>query len=118
LLPNVIAHAELNRERIASRLEDGFLDATALMEYLIKRGIPMRTGHEVVGKLVATCEKTRRRLADLPMEELQVASDLISDDVYEVLGTRNAAAALMSYGSGGKGPVAEQIKRWKERFKN
>jgi argininosuccinate lyase len=116
LLPAVVAGAELNREKIAARLDDGFLDATALMEYLIKRGVPMRTGHEVVGKLVATCESSDRRLADLSLAELKAASAVIGDDVYQILGARNAAAALVSYGSGGAGPVAEQVKRWKQRL--
>ena len=114
LLPNVIAEAQLNRERIASQLEDGFLDATALMEYLIRRGVPMRSGHEIVGKLVARCEQESRRLADLSIEDLKSASTAIEKDVYDFLGTRNAAAALVSYGSGGVGPVAEQVGRWKK----
>ncbi len=116
LMPAVVTGAELNREKIAARLEDGFLDATALMEYLIKRGVPMRTGHEVVGKLVAKCEAENRRLADLTAEEFRAASDLIADDVRSVLGTRNAAAALVSYGSGGAQPVADQIACWKQRL--
>src|SRR5690606_30758372 len=57
LAPDVVAGAELNVERIESRLEDGFLDATALMEYLIRQGVPMRTAHHTVGSLVAECER-------------------------------------------------------------
>ncbi|MGC1274301.1 MAG: argininosuccinate lyase, partial [Planctomycetaceae bacterium] len=117
LLPDVVAGAELNRERIAARLDDGFLDATALMEYLIKRGVPMRTGHEIVGKLVAKCEAEQRRLADLSIDELRAASDAIDGDVFAVLGTRNAVAALVSYGSGGKDPVAEQVRAWRQRLR-
>ena len=116
LLPNVIAGAELNREKIAARLDDGFLDATALMEYLIKRGVPMRSGHEIVGKLVAKCEAERKRLAELSLEELKAASTAIDEDAYGVLGTKNAVTALVSYGSGGKEPVEEQIRRWKARL--
>ena len=54
--PALIAGAELQVDRINEKIDDGFLDATALMEYLIKRGVPMRTGHGTVGKLVAECE--------------------------------------------------------------
>ena len=116
LLPDVVAGAELNRDTIAAGLEDGFLDATALMEWLIQRGVPMRTGHEIVGGLVAKCEASHRRLADLTLEELQAASETIDAGVFEVLGTKNAVAALISYGSGGKEPVAEQTRRWKSRL--
>ena len=116
LAPDIVANAELQRVQIEERLEDGYLDATALMEYLIKRGVPMRTGHEVVGKLVAHCEAGGRTLSDLTLVELQSACEEIEEDVYNVLGARNAAAALQSYGSGGIDPVQEQLRRWQARF--
>jgi argininosuccinate lyase len=116
LAPAIVSGAELQRERIAARLEEGFLDATALMEYLIKQSVPMRSGHEIVGKLVADCESKGRNLADVPLEEFQTHCDKIGDDVYSVLGTQNAVAALTSYGSGGRAAVREQLRRWKERL--
>lgn len=116
LSPDIIAGATLQTERIMSRIDDGFLDATALMEYLIKRGVPMRSGHGIVGQLVATAEQRGCQLAELPQKELQAASDAISDDVYSVLGTRNAVAALVSEGSGGKAAVAAQLQIWQDRL--
>jgi argininosuccinate lyase len=112
----MIAGAELQRQRIESRLDDGFLDATALMEYLIKRGVPMRTGHETVGRLVAHCEARGCRLADLPLSELQEACGLIGEDVREVLGAVNANRALQSFGSGGQQSVAAQVDAWRRRL--
>lgn len=112
LTPSIVAGAELQREHIESRLEDGFLDATALMEYLIRKGVPMRTAHETVGKLVAVCESRSCRLADLSLEELQAACDLIQQDVDSVLGAKNAMQGLISFGSGGEQPVADRIAWW------
>jgi argininosuccinate lyase len=114
--PSIVALATLNRERIRSRLDEGFLDATALMEYLIKLGTPMRTGHEIVGKLVAECERRGCRLADLSLEELQKVAPQADESIYKVLGAENAAAALISYGSGGPQRVREQLKIWQERL--
>jgi argininosuccinate lyase len=116
LVPDVVAGAELQTERIEAQLDDGFLDATALMEYLIQKGVPMRTGHHVVGRLVAECERRGCRLADLSLDEFRAASDLVGEDVYGVLGTRNAVAALQSYGSGGRDAVAEQLRQWQLRL--
>jgi argininosuccinate lyase len=116
LAPAIIANAQLQRERIAARIDDGFLDATALMEYLIRRGVPMRSGHEIVGKLVAHCEAGGRKLSDLTLIEMQAACSSIGEDVFAVLGADNAAAVLCSYGSGGPGPVALQLAAWKERL--
>ena len=114
LMPPIVAGAELNRERIAARLEDGFLDATALMEYAIAAGVPMRTAHGVVGKLVALGESTGRRLAGLTDAEFAAADERIAPGVRSVLGAANAAAALRSYGGGGREQVAAQAARWRE----
>ena len=116
LAPAIVAGAELQRECIESRLEDGFLDATALMEYLIRRGVPMRTGHETVGKLVSECESRCCRLVDLSLEDLKAACEVINDDVYSVLGAKNAMKALVSFGSGGEQPVADRIAWWQKQI--
>ena len=86
------------------------------MEYLIKKGVPMRTSHETVGKLVAHCESHHCRLGDLSMDDLKVASPLIDDDVRNILGARNAMRALQSYGSGGEESVAARLTEWKQRL--
>ena len=118
IAPAIVAYAELNRERIASRIDEGFLDATALMEYLIKQGTPMRTGHEIVGRLVALCEQRGCRLADLSLVELQQVAPLVEEGIFQILGAENAAAALVSDGSGGTIRVREQLAIWKSRFPN
>ena len=56
----LVAGAELNREAIAERLDRGHLDATTLMEHLIRRGMPQRTAHDIVGKLVRSALGQRR----------------------------------------------------------
>jgi argininosuccinate lyase len=117
LAPAIAVGAHLDRERIAARLEEGFLDATTLMEYLILKGVPMRSAHETVGKLVALCEGKRCRLADLSLPELQAACPQIAADVSQVLGVANAVKALKSYGSGGRASVEQQLTQWKERRK-
>jgi argininosuccinate lyase len=115
LAPAMVAGAELQVDRINAQLEDGYLDATALMEYLIKLGVPMRTGHETVGRLVAECDRRKCRLGELSLADLQAACAQIDESVYDVLGTRNANAALQSYGSGGRTAVEEQIAYWQQR---
>ncbi|MGQ0637568.1 MAG: argininosuccinate lyase [Planctomycetaceae bacterium] len=116
LAPAVITGAELQRDRIAARLDEGFLDATVLMEYLIGKGVPMRSAHETVGKLVAHCEARGLRLAQLPPGELQAACPQIAADVAQVLGAEQAARALASYGSGGPTAVAAQLAHWQKRL--
>lgn len=115
LAPSIIRRAQLQQETIEARLEEGFLDATTLMEYLISRGVPMRSGHEVVGKLVRACEAKKCKLADLSLAELQQACEKIEENVVDYLGVKNVVSRLSSYGSGGRNPVLEQVAAWKAR---
>lgn len=112
----LIRAARFRPEAIAERLEDGFLDATTLMEHLVQAGMPMRSAHEAVGKLVRKCEERGCRLADLPPEEYDAIRPGLSSGVYEIVGVRNALRAFRSLGSTGPEQVADQLRRWRERL--
>ncbi len=113
----VVAGTELNRQAIAERLDRGHLDATALMEHLIRRGIPQRTAHGLVGRLVRKAMDRGVRLADLPLAEFQEADAGLDQGVFEVLGVERAVAAMSSYGSTAPDQVKQQIARWKAALK-
>jgi argininosuccinate lyase len=108
------AAAELHRAAIADRLERGYLDATTLMEHLIGRGVPQRSAHGLVGRLVRKAMARGVRLADLPLEDFRQAHPELDESVYDVLGPERAVAAMTSYGSTGPAQVQEQVRRWKE----
>ncbi len=86
------------------------------MEYLIRQGVPQRTAHELVGKLVGTAMKTNVPLADLPLDEFQAAHASLDESVYDVLGVENAVRAFQSLGSANPVLVAEQVAAWQERL--
>jgi argininosuccinate lyase len=112
----LVAGAELNRNAINERLDRGYLDATTLMEYLIKRGIPQRTAHHAVGSLVRRAMDLGIRLGDLGLEDFQEADSSLTDEVYGVLGVENALNAFVSYGSTAPKQVEFQLIRWKEKL--
>lgn len=112
----IVAGAELNRDRIAARINEGYLDATTLMEHLILLGVPQRTAHELIGKLVATAMKRGVPLAGLPLEEFQAAHPALDQSVFDVLGVERAVEAITSYGSTNPEQVAHQLELWRERL--
>jgi len=112
----LVARARLKRERIAERLDDGFLDATTLMELLIANGVPMRTAHEVVGSLVKECEARACRLADLSAERLDKVLPGKGGALGRALGVTNAVQAFQSYGSTAPDQVEKQLAEWKTRL--
>jgi len=110
------AGAELNRQAIAERLDRGHLDATTLMERLILRGVPQRTAHELVGRLVRKALDRGVRLSDLSVEDFRQAHPDLDPSVYESLGPRQAVSAMQSHGSTAPEQVRRQIQLWKERL--
>jgi argininosuccinate lyase len=102
-------------ERIASRLDEGFADATVMAEYLVIRGVPFRTAHHIVGSLVALCDqKGVAQLSELSLEELREKSKAIEKDVYGILGAARVIQNYRSAGAGGVKQLAAQLKRWKK----
>jgi argininosuccinate lyase len=114
----LVRETKFRKETIAARLEDGFLDATTLMEHLIAQGVPMRAAHEAVGKLVRLCEERRCRLADLPAETYESVRPGLAQGVYKVLGVTNALAAFRSVGSTAPAEVDRQLTVWKLKNAN
>jgi argininosuccinate lyase len=112
----VVAGATLQVDSINQRLEQGYLDATTLMEELIKRGVPQRTAHQGIGELVGKAAKKGVPLSEIPLKELQELCPELDDTVYEVLGVENAIRAFSSLGSTSPERVAEQLARWRTRL--
>ncbi|MDR0870471.1 MAG: argininosuccinate lyase [Planctomycetaceae bacterium] len=112
----LVEGAVLNREAIAERLDRGYLDATVLMEYLILQGVPQRTAHGIVGRLVRLAMDKQVPLAKLPLSEFHQVHEGFDDNVFNVLGAKNAAAAMKSYGSTAPDQVRLQIDRWKAKI--
>ncbi|MGZ3335358.1 MAG: argininosuccinate lyase [Isosphaeraceae bacterium] len=113
----VVAGASLRADRIAERLDEGFLDATTLMEFLIQQEVPQRTAHAVIGRLVGECEsRGLKRLADLSDTDLLAAHPSLGPGTRERLGVANAVQAFQSYGSTAPEQVETQLQRWKNKL--
>jgi argininosuccinate lyase len=115
----LVQGSRLRRETIASRLDEGFLDATTLMEGLVEAGMPLRAAHEVVGKLVRECEQRHCRLADLPDDVLASLLPQRRDAVTFLrsrLGVRRALAAFRSHASTAPAEVQNQLRFWKQHL--
>lgn len=82
---DMVPHLQPNRDAMRRAALQGYATATDLADYLVRKGIPFRDAHEVVGKAVRLGIDSGRDLAELEIGELQVFSDAIGPDVFEVL---------------------------------
>ncbi|MBM4080854.1 MAG: argininosuccinate lyase, partial [Planctomycetes bacterium] len=94
----------------------GFLDATALADYLVRRGLPFRDAHRVVGGLVKECAASGKALADLSLAQLRRHSPLFGKDVQAALGPENCVANYRSLGSTAPKLVKKQLDSWAKRL--
>jgi argininosuccinate lyase len=116
LAPLVVEGMQLNRSAISERLERGYLDATSLMEHMIRRGVPQRTAHHCVGQLVGRAIQQGLQLAELPVDDFQSVCPELDSSVYGVLGVENAVRAFVSYGSSAPQEVEKQTAHWKDKL--
>ena len=97
---------EINKKRMLAAAHQGFATATDLADYLVRRGVPFRDAHEVVGKAVRYGLDNGKDLADMSLEELRQFSSHIEADVFDVLTLSGSVAARNHLG----GTAPEQVR--------
>ena len=112
----LVAGTSFARGRIAASIERGHLDATSLMEALIAAGVPQRTAHETVGKLVRRAMRKGTALAELSDEEISADCAEWNAGLRSALGASRAVGRMASFGSTAPARVAEQIRNWQRRL--
>jgi len=98
---------ETNKDAMRAAALQGFSTATDLADYLVRKGIPFRDAHEIVGKSVAYGVKTGKDLAQMSLEELRQFDPRIDDDVFEVLTLEGSISARNHTG----GTAPDQVRR-------
>ncbi|CAN5330102.1 argininosuccinate lyase [soil metagenome] len=92
----LLASLKINSQKMRLAVDDGYLNATVLAEYLVKKGLTFRVAHEIVGRIVAHCVQQHCRLEELSIETFQQFALPISADVYDVLSAEQVIAACNS----------------------
>src|SRR5205809_3542684 len=105
---------KINGDRMKAAASDPNLLATDLAEYLVKKGMPFREAHEVVGKLVTQSGTEQTALDRVPLVELQRLSPLFAVDVVNVFDVRRSVSERRAIGAPSPENVSAQIVRWKK----
>jgi argininosuccinate lyase len=98
VMTDLLSGLSFNRETLLNATEKGFMTATDLAEYLVRKNIPFRQAHGIVGQAVAFCIAGNRNLPDLSLEELQGFNNAFEEDVFKVLGAEGSAASRNTLG--------------------
>jgi len=98
-----------NRERLAAAASDEMLAATDVADLLVRRGLPFREAHGVIGGLVRTAVESGRSLSELTREEISAESELLDDEYYKVLSGDAWLESKVSAGGTASARIAEQL---------
>lgn len=116
VMNGMLSTLTVNRVNMGKSTEQDFSNATELADYLAAKGLPFRKAHELVGLLVLDCIKKRIYLQDVNLQDYQMLSPLINEDVYEVLKSRTAVSRRNSLGGTGFESVKKQIEEAKKEL--
>ncbi|HET6893476.1 MAG TPA: argininosuccinate lyase [Pyrinomonadaceae bacterium] len=105
----VLRNVKVNEERMQAAASQGYLNATELADYLVRKGMPFRNAHETVGRIVLHSLERGVELQDLQIGELQRFSELIKDDVFETLELKSALASKTQPGGTAPETVAAAL---------
>ena len=98
-----------NKVAMYKAAQEGFINATDLADYLVKKGLPFRTAYKIVGQLVAECIEKKTVLEDLPLSRYQEIHELFDEDLFEAIDLETCVETRTSAGGTGRDSVMTQI---------
>lgn len=104
-----------NKERMLSGAGLGFTNATDAADYLVKKGLPFREAHEIIGHMVLLCLEKGCSIDQLSMQELKNINSIFEEDFYEAVSLKTCVEQRLTPGGPSKNAVLKQI-AWAENF--
>ena len=108
---DMVPAIQAKRDNMLAAAASGFSTATDLADYLVRKGLPFRDAHEVVGNAVRHGVESEKDLADMSLDELKQFSDVIDNDVFEVLTLEGSVTSRNHIGGTAPSQVRKAIKR-------
>lgn len=101
LFKGMIDTMSFNKKRMEDSAKHGFTNATDAADYLVKKGVPFRDAHGIVGQLVLMCLDRGIALDDLPLDEYKKISPVFDNDIYEAIDLRTCVDKRLTIGAPG-----------------
>lgn len=113
IMADMLAAITFNKNKMASALSDGYLNATELADYLVTKGLSFREAHHTTGSIVALAEQQKIPLEELSLQDFQSICDKIESDVFHVLDYHVSIERRKSTGGTGYHSIEKQIEKLK-----
>ena len=107
IFSEMVRTAKWNEKNMADSCEGGFLNATDVADYLVRKGMPFRTAHGVSAKLVRSAIENNCKLEELDFSEYKKASQLFENDIFDLITSKKCVEIRNITG----GPASEQVQK-------
>ena len=101
LFTGMIDTMTFNKDIMEASTKNGFTNATDAADYLVKKGVPFREAHGIVGQLVLMCIEKNIALDDLSLEEYKAVSPVFDEDIYEAISLQTCVDKRLTLGAPG-----------------
>lgn len=116
LMAAMLRHSEIRESNCHAAASDPQLLATDLADFLVRKGIPFREAHHLIGLVVALAEESGRPIPAISSEELRAISPALDGDIRGVFDLNQAMARRTSIGVPGTSQVQAELKRWQDQL--
>ena len=110
----MISTMKIKADNMLHGAKGGFTNATDVADYLVKRGLPFRDAHAVVGRMVAYCIENDKYIDELSMDEFKEFSELFGEDIYDEISLKTCVSQRKLVG----GPAKETVKKVVDNYRN
>jgi argininosuccinate lyase len=107
-MSGMLATGKFNEKRMAESALGGFTNATDAADYLVRKGVPFRDAHSIIGRLVLTCIEKDIPMDELPLEDWKKESDVFEEDIYEAISLETCVRKRMTKGA--PGAMSDELK--------
>ncbi len=112
----LLKNTKFKKDRFEKDLDGDFSLATELVDYLVRKNVPFRRAHHIVGNVVARCVDRKKKLNELTLPEYKKISPKFEKDIFKLLTARSSVQNKKSQGSTSSKEVKRQLELWKKKI--
>jgi argininosuccinate lyase len=118
IFADLLNNITLNKNKIKENLKSGFLEATDVADFLVKKGKNFRDAHHITGKIVTYCLQKNKTIPELSIEELKKFNELFDDDFKKIISIKSCIDSKITPGGTNRKNVASKLKKAERRLDN
>ncbi|MDD5634027.1 MAG: argininosuccinate lyase [Candidatus Omnitrophica bacterium] len=117
IMKDLVGTLKLKKSYVKALLEDEFIYATDIAEYLVRKGVAFKDAHDIAGSIIKKCIKKDINISDMSIAELKKISDKIDEDIFDLLNAETSVKNKKTPGSTNPAFVKKEIESWKKKLK-